>query len=95
MAEGTITKQALAQSLKDLMQEKPFQKISVSDICERCGMNRKSFYYHYRDKYDLLNWIFDTEFGAICLHKTYRAEEDFFRDLCEYFYANRSFYRKA
>lgn len=44
--------------MKKLMEKKPFSKISVGDICEDCGMNRKSFYYHFRDKYDLVNWIF-------------------------------------
>ena len=39
--------------MKALMEERPFAKISVGDICERCGMNRKSFYYHFKDKYDL------------------------------------------
>ena len=50
MADSNITKNALAASLKNLMREKPFEKISVSDICEACGMNRKSFYYHFKDK---------------------------------------------
>ena len=58
MADSNITKNALATSLKKLMREKPFEKISVSDICDDCGMNRKSFYYHFKDKYDLVNWIF-------------------------------------
>ena len=58
MAESNITKNALADALKSLMREKNFDKISVLDICEKCNMNRKSFYYHFRDKYDLLNWIF-------------------------------------
>ena len=62
MADSNITKQALAAALKELIAERPFEKISVSDICDRCRMNRKSFYYHFRDKYDLANWIFDTEF---------------------------------
>ena len=44
--------------MKKLMKEKPFAKISVIDICEGCGMNRKSFYYHFKDKYDLVNWNF-------------------------------------
>ena len=57
MADSNITKKALAGALKELMDTKPFQKISVSDICERCQMNRKSFYYHFKDKYDLMNWI--------------------------------------
>ena len=60
MADSNITKNALASSLKSLMEQKPFQKINVNDICEGCGMNRKSFYYHFKDKYDLVNWIFYT-----------------------------------
>lgn len=62
MADSNITKRALATSLKELMAEQPFDKINVAQICERCNMNRKSFYYHFKDKYDLVNWIFDTEF---------------------------------
>ena len=61
MAESSITKNALAEALKGLMMEKNFEKISVSDICDRCNMNRKSFYYHFRDKYDLVAWMFCTD----------------------------------
>lgn len=49
MADSYITKRALATSLRELMQEQPFDKISVSQICDGCGMNRKSFYYHFKD----------------------------------------------
>ena len=62
MADSNVTKRALAEGLKQLMERRPFAKISVGDICESCNMNRKSFYYHFRDKYDLVNWIFYTEF---------------------------------
>lgn len=54
MADSNITKRALATSLKELMVEQPFDKINVAQICERCNMNRKSFYYHFKDKYDLV-----------------------------------------
>ena len=67
MADSGITKRALAEALKQLMEELPFSKISVADICEQCNMNRKSFYYHFKDKYDLLNWILDTEFLGTAL----------------------------
>ena len=58
MADSNATKNALAASMKKLMRKKPFEKISVSDICEDCGINRKSFYYHFRDKYELVAWIY-------------------------------------
>lgn len=44
MADSNITKRALASALKALMQEEPFAKISISDICKRCDMNRNSFF---------------------------------------------------
>lgn len=95
MADSNITKRALAMAMKELMEQMPFSKISVGDICEKCGMNRKSFYYHFRDKYDLVNWIFDIEF----LQLTVQHEESFrwtlLEELCQYFYDNRVFYRRA
>ena len=58
MPDSSLTKRALAAAIKDLMKEKPLVKISIADILERCQMNRQSFYYLFRDKYDLVNWIF-------------------------------------
>ncbi len=99
MADSNITKQALAASLKELMGESPFDKINVAQICERCGMNRKSFYYHFRDKYDLVNWIFDTDFIALAsaasAPESYCVRWDFVEQICDYFYENRDFYRGA
>lgn len=94
MADSTITKKAIAESLKKIMKDKPFEKISVAEICEDCGLTRKSFYYHFKDKYDLVSWIFDYDF----LGKRDRIigydMVSFFDDLFKYLYENRSFYRK-
>lgn len=95
MADSNITKRALAAALKELMNERPFEKINVGDICERCDMNRKSFYYHFKDKYDLVNWIFDVEFITIVSVDASENIEELIRLLCNYFYENRTFYRKA
>ncbi len=95
MADSNITKRALAAAMKELMAQVPFEKINVAQICEKCDMNRKSFYYHFQDKYDLINWIFDTEFITVVTKKHFPTTWDFFLDLLRYFYANRDFYRKA
>lgn len=52
------TKLALGNSLKQLVLEKPFEKISVSDITNKCGLNRQTFYYHFQDKYECLEWVY-------------------------------------
>lgn len=99
MADSNITKQALASSLRNLMKEVPFEKINVAQICERCGMNRKSFYYHFKDKYDLVNWIFDTNFIAFAASDTGKNTAgdrwEAIERACEHFYRDRDFYRKA
>ena len=50
------TKRALEASLKNLLLQKPLDKITVSDITEDCGISRMTFYYHFRDIYDLAEW---------------------------------------
>jgi probable dihydroxyacetone kinase regulator len=65
MSESLITKRALAAGLKELMKTKNFDKISVADIAGSCGLNRQTFYYHFQDKFDLVNWIYFNELISI------------------------------
>ena len=56
-----ITKKALATSLKKLLSKKELSKITISNITDDCGVNRQTFYYHFKDVYDLLEWIYLNE----------------------------------
>ncbi|MCI6859159.1 MAG: TetR/AcrR family transcriptional regulator C-terminal domain-containing protein [Eubacterium sp.] len=58
------TKEKMAQAFKRLVLKKPFQKITISDIAKESAMTRENFYYHFRDKYDILRWIFDREVAS-------------------------------
>ena len=60
--ESLSTKRLIAQSLKELSEEKPFDKISVGEIAARSNVNRQTFYYHFQDKYDLLKWIYKEDY---------------------------------
>lgn len=51
------TQLKLASSLKELMETQSFEKLSVSDITNHCGLHRQTFYYHFDDKYELLDWL--------------------------------------
>lgn len=55
------TKRTLAESLKNVMKRKSFSKITVSEIIADCGLNRKTFYYHFEDIFALLKWMFESE----------------------------------
>ena len=63
-----VTKRALEQSLKNLLLKKPLTKITVGDITEEWGINRMTFYYHFKDIYDLVEWS--------CLEDAKRALEE-------------------
>ena len=51
------TKHLLASALTDMLSEMPIQDVSIVELCERAGINRTTFYYHYENQYDLLNDI--------------------------------------
>lgn len=60
-AASDQTKHALAVALKELMAQRPLDKITIHDLTERCGIRRQNFYYHFEDVYDLLCWMFQEE----------------------------------
>ncbi len=80
-----ITKRALEASLKNLLLKKPVNKITIQDIAEDCGINRMTFYYHFKDIYDLIEWSCEEDARrAIEGNKTYDTWEQGFLNL---FYA--------
>lgn len=56
-----FTKKAIVDSFLKLLSEKNFEKITVKNIVEECGVNRKTFYYYFEDIYDLAEQIFEKE----------------------------------
>lgn len=59
------TKDAMAESLKDLLQTKTLNQITVAEITAKCGMNRQSFYYHFKDVYYLAEYMFKNDIKNI------------------------------
>ena len=87
------TKQALAESLKKLPARKDFQEISVGGIAAGCGLSRNTFYYHFRDKYDLANWIFHSETAVLFTDDLDGARwGEMLNQLCDYLQQNCEFY---
>ena len=56
MAERT--KLWIADKMKELMKKKPIDKIRITEICQAAEIERSTFYYHFKDKYELVAWIF-------------------------------------
>ena len=60
-----FTRQIILHTLTELMNEKPLSKITVKDIVERCGVNRNTFYYHFRDIPDAVEAMVKEELNDI------------------------------
>ena len=94
------TKKAIALALKDVMKTKPLSKITVNDIAEECSINRQTFYYHFQDIQDLVEWICLTEADeAIEDNKNYATWQEGFSAVFSTLQKEKSFvmnvYRSA
>ena len=65
MSKADLTKRALSEAFSELLKEKPFEQITVTDITRKAGVNRQTFYYHFRDLYDLIAFSVKQRFHAI------------------------------
>ncbi len=95
MALQNLTAQLFADTLINMVKQMPLEKVRVDELCRICGTNRRTFYNHFKDKYDLVAWIYVKDFsisleeldGKFCLEFASRA----FRRLKE----KEVFYKKA
>ncbi|MGN1222800.1 MAG: TetR/AcrR family transcriptional regulator [Christensenellales bacterium] len=81
------TRKLLCMSLMDLMQTKSFEKLSVNDICEKAMVHRATFYNHFNDKNDLLNYALDDLqeelFERSIEKETFSSQKEMFMALVE------------
>lgn len=86
------TKRALAASLKSLLLKKPLDKKTVVDITQDCEVNRQTFYYHFKDIYDLIEWIcIDEAAKALDGKKTYDTWQQGFLQIFDAVLDNKPF----
>ena len=88
--QSQATKQALADSLRQLLTRKSFSKITVTEIVENCGVNRKTFYYHFEDIYALLRWMLEQDLRSVVISEELTSEpERVIRFVLDYIKRNR------
>lgn len=65
MERSNLTKNAIADGLKELLNEKQLSKITIRELTEKCGVNRQTFYYHFADIRDLCQWMVFRDINSI------------------------------
>lgn len=89
---SNITKHALEESLKRLLLKKPLAKITINDLTTDCGISRMTFYYHFKDIYDLVEWAcLEESTRALQGKKTYSTWQEGLLQIFEAVYENKPF----
>lgn len=89
------TKVAFARALRELMEVERFDKISVSEIANQANLSRKSFYNHFKDKYELVNWICHSQFVSMKQEALECGGWEALRSFLEFFASDRHFFVNA
>ena len=90
------TKREFAEAFMALAEEKEIEKITIQDLLNRCQTSRQTFYNHFRDKYDLISWIYEDMADQIL--QFYQADVplfDFIKQMYGYIYQHKTFFCKA
>lgn len=88
------TKGMFASELERMMRNTLLSKVRVADLCARCGVERRVFYYHFRDKYDLVAWVFERDYSLASDGFAPYSKELYTQAHCR-LWARRDLYRRA
>ena len=95
MAIRNSTKIAFANALKSLLATRELSAVRVQEICRLCGTERPTFYYHFRDKYDLISWIYEQDLRESMARSGENFGEAQLEQLLLILQSEQTFYRKA
>lgn len=96
MEKNKLTKELLAENFHDLMLHKDFEKITIKNITDQAGVIRPTFYYHFQDKYDVLEYILQRDVfdKAVELVRS-NKEKEALRSCFAAIEQDKEFYRRA
>lgn len=89
------TKRMFADALEDELKTKPLSKIRVTELCRNCGTSPQLFYYYFHDKYELVAWIFLSDFYLNFGGKLTGYSPEALQQIMVTMKTRRTFYQKA
>lgn len=89
-------KVVLANSLEELLKKRSFDNITVGEIADNCGVSRTTFYRHFKDKYDCMNWGYQNRIAQIEKENSNIASwKNLIRQLAEFLYEKKEYFSKV
>lgn len=94
MAARRDTKGMFAAELEEMMETLPLSRVRVADLCWQCDVERRVFYYHFRDKYDLVAWMFERDYRSAANGAAPYSQE-LYAETHRTLWSRREFYNRA
>jgi AcrR family transcriptional regulator len=90
----SLVKKALSDALIALCETKPINQISIQNIVDKCGISRQTFYRYFRDKYDLMNYLYmlELDYNVALYEKCEDGLKCIFLHLFEHFREHKKYY---
>lgn len=79
MIKKKSVRELLGESLTELLKSKPFEKITVNEIADNCGVGRRTFYNNFTDKHDLATWLYMRQLNEFVFSVERATLTDFIR----------------
>ena len=89
------TKRKIADCVKQLMRKKEIRRITIQDIMDGTNMSRQSFYYHFKDIYDVLEWIERYDFANQIVCQENQSMEEWVLHLFHVLDEQRTFFERV
>lgn len=88
-------KKLFRNAMIELMKEYSFDEITVQKLLDKTTLSRATFYRHFKDKYDLLNWHYQSNVITLFENGDYASYDYYLREIYKILYDNVSYFRKA
>lgn len=89
------TKRKIADCVKQLMRKKEIRKITIQDIMDETHMSRQSFYYHFKDIYDVLEWVTEYDFAKRIAYQENESVEEWILNQFHVLSEERAFFERV
>lgn len=86
----------LANSLEEILKTRSFDRITVGDIADNCGLSRTTFYRQFKDKYDCMNWVYQNKISQIIAENSDIASwKNLIMQIAVFLYGKKDYFAKV
>ncbi|MBF0699335.1 TetR/AcrR family transcriptional regulator C-terminal domain-containing protein [Streptococcus danieliae] len=95
MGMSQFSKRAFADAFENMLISTPIEKIRITHLAKKVGTSPQTFYYHFKDKYDLIAWIYLQDYANVTSNQTQTFSATQLLQMNMVLHQRKHFYRKV